>query len=89
MAKGKSKSFKWLTTHIVVYTLPLIPIGLKWALFNGAAHWCVDAVTSRVSSKMWAQGRVHDFFVVIGFDQLIHVVCLLASYHWMVGTFGI
>ena len=51
-----------------------------WGYLNGALHFCVDAVTSRITSRLYAAGRIHDFFVVIGLDQLIHTVCLLGTW---------
>jgi hypothetical protein len=36
-------------------------------------------VTSRITSRLWQEEREHDFFVVVGFDQLIHQVTLAAT----------
>jgi hypothetical protein len=92
MAKGKSTSNKWLGKHILAYSFVLSVFafvagyekpGKYWMAFvliNGAAHFCVDYITSRQSSKMWKSGRVHDFFVVVGFDQAIHVATLIYTY---------
>jgi hypothetical protein len=44
-----------------------------WALVNGVAHVAIDAVTSRMTGKLYAKGDMHNFFVVIGFDQFLHV----------------
>lgn len=78
MARGKSKSNTWLTIHVVCYSvLFIIPFGFKFALLNGAAHWVTDYFTSRESSKHWAKGEVHKFFVVIGFDQAIHMTTMV------------
>jgi len=88
MAQGKSSSNVWLGKHIGVYTGALFlsicwtaPLGsaLAYALMNGAAHFGVDYVTSRMTKKLWAEKRVHDFFVVIGADQAIHMSCLIAT----------
>lgn len=88
MAKGKSSSMKWLALHIGTYTSVLLVAAvffLSWqqavafAAINGAGHMLTDYFTSRISSKMWAAERVHDFFVVIGADQLIHVLILYWS----------
>lgn len=56
----------------------------EWALLNGAAHFAIDAVTSRVTSRLWREERVHEFFTVIGFDQLLHTVLALATFAWLV-----
>lgn len=100
MAKGKSKSNRVLTSHVLTYTmiglilvapamLVMTVLGLKhearlymaalpmvW-LLNAPFHWVTDYYTSRWSGRLWAQGRVHDFFVVIGLDQLIHQLTLV------------
>lgn len=95
MAKGKSKSNKWLGKHILAYMAVLsvfaiyagfyIP-GKYWMAFvliNGAAHFVIDYFTSRLSSLCWSKGQVHDFFVVIGFDQALHMVTLISTYNWL------
>jgi hypothetical protein len=50
-----------------------------WALLNGGLHLITDAVTSRITSRLWSKGDAHNFFVVIGLDQFIHAFCLLTS----------
>ena len=76
MAKNKSSSFKWLTIHATVYTIPFLIFGWQFALINGFAHWCTDAVTSRITKRLWEAKEVHYFFVVIGLDQSIHFTTL-------------
>ena len=79
MAKGKSTSNKWLAIHIAAYSAPFLIFGPLYALVNGASHFAIDYFSSRASSRMWKAGRVHDFFVVIGFDQFLHVAILVAT----------
>lgn len=91
-AKGKSTSNKWLLDHILSYSTMMlvlcsvIPIttsakGLVvWVAWNSLAHFMVDYVTSRVSSKLYKNGDIHNFFVVVGFDQFAHVAILISSY---------
>ena len=84
MAQGKSKSNYWLSYHVAVYTLPFLAFfGWQYALLNGAAHWIVDWNTSRVTSRLWQQKRIHAFFTIIGLDQLIHTATLLGTAHWI------
>jgi hypothetical protein len=79
-AKNKSKSNKALLSHTSIYTLFLMPFGFKYALVNGLAHTVIDFFTSRESSKRWANGEVHNFFVVIGFDQYLHFLTLYLTW---------
>jgi len=79
MAKNKSKSNKALLIHTSVYCLPFFLFGWKYALVNMVLHTAIDYVTSRITSKLYAQGKVHEFFVVIGFDQYLHAVCLIST----------
>lgn len=77
MAMNKSKSNRWLSLHVFVYLAPMMILGLKFAFVNAIFHWLVDWVTSRMTSKLWAQKRQHEFFVVIGLDQAIHLTTLI------------
>jgi len=89
-AANKHKSLDALAAHVAVYTIIigiaatlLFPFNLvRWATFtalNGALHFATDFVTSRISSRLRAKQDWHRFFVVIGFDQLIHQVTLAAT----------
>lgn len=87
-AKNKSKDNWALFKHVSTYTL-------AWALFamcfvphyvllflaiTFLTHFATDWITSRVSSALWANGDVHNFFVCVGFDQFIHYVTLFGTY---------
>ncbi len=87
MAKKKSTSFGWLTFHVFTYSIPLlIWFGWRYAAINGVAHWIVDAITSRITSRLWAKKQVHNFFVVIGFDQAVHITVLLLTMDYITGS---
>lgn len=79
MATKKSKSMIWLTIHVIVYSFPFLLLGWKYALVNGLAHWVVDFFTSRATSRLWEKKEVHWFFVVIGFDQALHMTILFLT----------
>lgn len=80
MALNKSKSNKWLAIHILVYSIPFLFWGWKFALLNGIAHFLVDFITSRLTSYLWQKNERHLFFVIIGADQALHLSCLYLSY---------
>lgn len=94
-AQNKSKRNDALGAHVGVYTLALA-IGSMlifgqstawvyfWAL-NGVLRLTTDYFTSRWSSRLYAKQDWHNFFVVIGFDQLIHQTTLALT---MVLFFG-
>lgn len=88
-ASNKSKNNVALARHVLVYTaclaagaLPLLAWpdrGIQWLAFvaaNGALHFATDYGTSRWSSRLWSKQDWHNFFVVIGLDQLIHQVTI-------------
>jgi hypothetical protein len=82
--------------NLLYGSLPLLIyaaiIGQNWSviivsyvLINMVLHFITDYFTSRWTSKLWVKKDVHNFFVVIGLDQLIHTFCLILTYIWIVG----
>ena len=94
MATGKSKSLKWLSIHVGVYGLvSLLSMYLvansvnsyylcfAWWLGNVALHFVTYFITSKITSRYWENKNMRLFFVMIGFDQLIHNICLIGTYY--------
>jgi hypothetical protein len=89
MAMNKSWGYGWLTMHTGVYTAVLMSLmmmlfkNIEFAVFfatiNGAGHWIIDAVTSRINTKLWKEEKRHWFFTMIGFDQFLHTALLLIT----------
>ena len=94
MAINKSSSNKWLTKHVAIYTGGLFvsyiwilvtgillsyPVFIGWVLLNGVLHWITDYFTSRKSKYYFSKKDYHNGFIVVGFDQLIHYVCLFGT----------
>lgn len=92
-ATNKSRNSLALLQHVSSYTLCLgatsavlfIP-SLSWFVFtvlNGLLHFVTDYCTSRVSSRLYAKQDWRNFFIVVGFDQLIHQVTLAVTM-WLI-----
>lgn len=100
MSTRKSSSNYYLTLHVIVYTfstivlwsfiLPLLSVKLAagpvWLAFLliFVTHWITDYFTSRRTSKLYKEEKYHDFFVVIGFDQVLHYTQLLLIFNYII-----
>lgn len=56
------------------------PLLCLFVLITFICHTITDYFTSRLNSKLWAKGEVHNFFVSVGFDQVLHYVQLFLTY---------
>lgn len=83
IAQNKSKSNFILLKHVSIYSLAFLGFGFVFAIINGALHFITDYVSSRLSGRMWKEGRIHAFFVVIGFDQCVHLSSLMITAKWL------
>ena len=93
MAENKSSNLQALHCHVSAYSLILLlflmnPFYTFWneisfekviwfVLINGILHGIVDFFTSKISSFFWKTNQIHNFFVTVGFDQLLHQICLI------------
>lgn len=95
MALNKSKSWLALCVHVACYTTCFAPFGIGFGFLTTVflSHFLTDAVTSRVTNRLWFMTPIrgggfrlkhpntrHWFFVAIGLDQLIHYITL--AYIW-------
>lgn len=46
---------------------------------NALAHLVIDYFTSKGTAYLYKKGDVHNFFVVIGFDQFLHAATLILT----------
>ena len=91
-AKNKSTSNRALTSHVLVYSLGWMEFGVIYTCITGnplmllfapitfVCHWITDYITSRINTRLYKEGKIHEFFVSIGFDQWLHMVQLLGTY---------
>lgn len=85
-AQNKSRRLDALGLHVGSYTIILgasawLIFGysvafIYFVMLNGALHFLTDAVTSRWTAKLYAKEDWHNFFVIIGLDQLVHQLTL-------------
>lgn len=96
-AKGKSSNWINLLSHTGIYTLIwIIPVlcygtmtkcSLSLLLFlpiTFICHTATDYYTSKVNSLLWKENKMHEFFVSIGFDQVLHYVQLLLTFYLLI-----
>jgi hypothetical protein len=67
---NKEQTTQWYVIH-----------SLLFAFITFIAHTVTDYFTSRLNSKLWAKGDVHNFFVSVGFDQVLHYIQLFLTYY--------
>lgn len=84
LAINKSKNNLILLEHVTLYSLPFLYFGIEYAIINAALHFVIDWCTSRTTSYFWQRDLRHWFFVTIGFDQALHLTCLITTYIWLI-----
>lgn len=94
-AKGKSSDNRMLLNHTVTYTVVsmVLLIGLNvlntlvesiiFLVITFVFHTLTDYFTSRLNAKLWAKGDVHNFFVSVGFDQVLHYIQLFLTLYFI------
>ena len=83
MGINKSSNNLILLVHVSVYTMFLVPFGLRFALLNGLLHFITDYYSSRASNHYYKEDDMYGFWTVIGLDQAIHMACLFTTYVWL------
>lgn len=88
MAKKKSKDFGVLLGHCAVWTWAMLTamFFLGMSVVNSpyalvllfTTHVFIDAVTSKINAELWEEGKIHSFFVMVGFDQFLHLAQILS-----------
>lgn len=96
-ATKKSTCNKALTSHVDTYTgciawvimilywYNVVPPEALWAIpITYVCHWVTDYYTSRLNSYLYKKGDIHNFFVSVGFDQILHYVQLILCYKYLI-----
>jgi hypothetical protein len=93
-AANKSKRLDALSLHVATYMATLfvaslilfgLTLAIAFTVINGGLHFATDYFMSRVLSKLREKQDLHPFFIVIGFDQLIHQATL-ATTLWLLSS---
>ena len=80
--------FGWIvySNHILEMDASAHGHGTEILLFfpiTFVAHFITDYFTSRLNSYLWKKGDIHNFFVSVGFDQVLHYVQLFLTINWL------
>jgi fatty acid desaturase len=88
-ATNKSSSIKSLSYHVGVYSLiwlvaawfyfDFFALALLFSTITFVFHFATDYVTSRVGKPYWAKQDLHNGFVIVGFDQVLHYIQLFLT----------
>lgn len=92
-ASRKSTEVGPLAEHVTTYSMVwlIAAYGMlgNWKeafIFAGVtwlAHYCTDWMTSRIGKIYWDRQDLHNGFVVVGFDQILHYIQLFLTYIWL------
>jgi hypothetical protein len=89
----KSTDIKYLTFHVLVYSmiwliaswflLDVFYLALWFMLITFVCHWITDFLTSRIGKPYWDKGDLHNGFIIVGFDQILHYIQLWFTLKWL------
>ncbi len=92
-AVNKGHSNKWLAYHVGVYSIiwfvyisastMSVTSGGLFSIIMFGAHFSTDYITSRLGKPFWEAKDLHNGFVVVGFDQLLHLIQLILTYQFV------
>ena len=85
IADIKYKNIYALLLHCFLYTLPFFVFyyfNLCFVIATFCLHFLVDFQSSKLTHKFANEEQWYSFFVTIGFDQLLHILLLLATFRF-------
>ena len=78
-------SFVWMIWFFCnVETYAFVIIG---TLFIFITHYITDWITSRLSKPLFEEGDIHNAFVIVGADQVVHYITLILFLYYTNGQF--
>lgn len=54
-----------------------------FCLITFVCHTITDYFTSKLNTRLWNEGRVHEFFVSIGADQVYHYLQIFLTFYYL------
>ena len=66
-----------------IFTQFQVKILFLFTFITFIAHTITDYFTSRLNSRLWAEGKVHNFFVSVSADQVYHYIQLFLTYYYL------
>lgn len=81
LATTKSSNNKSLVTHVTLYAIPFLIVGLPFAVITWMLHLVTDYCTSRIASSYFKRGKRGAFFNTIGVDQFLHIAGLHFTFY--------
>ena len=92
-ATNKSKSNTWLAYHVGVYSIVWLfaayvfygnwYLAAIFAVITFCCHYMTDWATSRIGKPFWEKQDLHNGFVVVGFDQVLHYIQLYYTFEFV------
>lgn len=89
-ATNKSSSIKWLLYHTGSYSviwliamyiyMQNLENALLFAGITFILHTITDYITSRMGKPFWDKKDLHNGFVIVGFDQVLHYIQLFYTF---------
>lgn len=83
MSENKSHNSTLLVKHCILYALPFIIFGWKFALLAALFHFPIDYVSSKITHLLYDLKQFKWFFTVIGFDQMFHMIILVTTLNFL------
>ena len=80
IALNKSENIYVLILHSLLYSILFFYFGWIFAILNGILHFMIDYGSSKLTKYYYVKENRRMFFLIIGFDQAIHMTILFMTY---------